>query len=204
MNKNVKLICLIIFIIIVGAILYLLLTNKTDNKKNNEPKQNENSNKNNNNGKSVVVYFSATGNTKLVAEKIAKELNIESFEIIPKEKYTSDDLNYNSDCRANREQNDASSRPEILNNIDISSYDTVYLGYPIWWGTIPKIILSFIDANDFTEKTIVPFCTSGSTDIAASVNDLRNYKPSISIKDGKRFSSSATDNDVKDFINNIK
>ena len=150
---------------------------------------------------SVVLYFSATGTTKTVAERIATESNSDIIEIIPKEKYKSEDLNYNSDCRANKEQNDSKARPEIENKIDINKYDTIYLGYPIWWGTNPKIILTLLDTYDFTEKTIIPFCTSGSTGISNSVGDLRNYNSKLNIKDGKRFSSNDSDDVIKDFIN---
>ena len=150
---------------------------------------------------SVVLYFSATGTTKTVAERIATESNSDIIEIIPKEKYKKEDLNYNSDCRANKEQNDSKARPEIENKIDINKYDTIYLGYPIWWGTNPKIILTLLDTYDFTEKTIIPFCTSGSTGISNSVEDLRNYNSKLNIKDGKRFSSNDSDDVIKDFIN---
>lgn len=152
--------------------------------------------------KSVVLYFSATGNTKEIAERIAKEANSDIIEIIPKEEYKKEDLNYNNDCRANREQNDSKARPEIKNMIDISKYDTIYLGYPIWWGTNPKIILTLLDTYDFTNKTIIPFCTSGSTGISGSVNDLRNYNNKLNIKDGKRFSVNDNEEVIKDFINN--
>ena len=96
------------------------------------------------NSNSVVLYFSATGTTKKIAERIAEKLNSDMIEIIPKEEYKQEDLNYNSDCRANREQNDSNARPEIKNTIDITKYDTIYLGYPIWWGTNPKIILTLL------------------------------------------------------------
>lgn len=162
-------------------------------KSNNEVKSNNNS---------VVLYFSATGNTKKIAERIASELNSDIIEIIPKEEYKPEDLDYNSDCRANREQNDSKSRPEIKNTIDISKYDTIYLGYPIWWGTNPKIILTLLDTYDFTNKTIIPFCTSGSTEISGSVNDLRNYNSKLNIKNGKRFSINDSDDIIKEFINN--
>ena len=151
---------------------------------------------------SVVLYFSATGTTKKIAERIASKSGSELIEIIPKVAYTSDDLNYNSDCRANREQNDSNARPEIKNTIDISKYDVIYLGYPIWWGTNPKIILTLLDSYDFTEKTIIPFCTSGSTGISGSVNDLRKYNSKLDIKDGKRFSVNDSDNEITNFINN--
>ena len=153
------------------------------------------------NNNSLVLYFSATGTTKTIAERIANNSNSDIIEIIPKEKYSKEDLNYNSDCRANREQNDNKSRPEIKNDIDISKYEVIYLGYPIWWGTNPKIILTLLDKYDFTNKIIIPFCTSGSTGISNSVNELRNYNPKLNIKDGKRFSISDSDNEIIDFIN---
>ena len=155
----------------------------------------------NSNSNSVVLYFSATGTTKKIAERIAGKLGSDIIEIIPKEKYKDEDLDYNSDCRANREQNDSKARPEIKNKIDISKYDTIYLGYPIWWGTNPKIILTLLDSYDFTGKTIIPFCTSGSTDITGSVEALRNYNSKLNIKDGKRFSSSDSDEVITKFIN---
>ena len=168
--------------------------------------KNNESNKNNHevkdNSKSVVLYFSATGTTKKIAERIAKESNSDIIEIIPKEEYKEEDLDYNNDCRANREQNDSKARPEIKNKIDITKYDIIYLGYPIWWGTNPKIILTLLDSYDFTNKTIIPFCTSGSTGISGSVNDLRSYNNKLNIKDGKRFSSNDSDEIIKDFINN--
>ena len=154
------------------------------------------------NNNSLVLYFSATGTTKSIAKRIAKESNSDIIEIIPKEKYKSEDLNYNSDCRANKEQKDSKARPEIKNKIDINKYNKIYLGYPIWWGTNPKIILTLLDTYDFTGKTIIPFCTSGSTDITDSVSDLREYNSKLTIKDGKRFSSSDSDDDIKKFIKN--
>ena len=169
-------------------------------------KESKGNNKETNNLKStnnsIVIYFSATGNTKEIAERIGKESNSDIIEIIPKEEYKPEDLDYNSDCRANKEQNNPKARPEIKNTIDITKYDTIYLGYPIWWGTNPKIILTLLDTYDFTNKTIIPFCTSGSTGISGSVNDLRNYNSKLNIKDGKRFSTSDSDTVIKDFINN--
>lgn len=169
---------------------------------NNTNKKTKTKNINNENNKSVVLYFSATGTTKKVAEKIATKSNSDIIEIIPKEEYKSEDLNYNSDCRANKEQKDSNARPEIKNKIDISKYDTIYLGYPIWWGTNPKIILTLLDTYNFSNKTIIPFCTSGSTGISGSVNDLRNYNSKLDIKDGKRFSSNSSDEEILNFIKN--
>ena len=184
-------------LLIIFSIFLIIGCGKDDeeNKDNNEIKLNSNA---------VVVYFSATGTTKKIAERIANKLNSEIIEIIPKEEYKPEDLNYNSNCRANKEQNDVKARPEIANIIDISKYDAVYLGYPIWWGTNPKIILTLLDNYDFTNKTIVPFCTSGSTEISGSVNDLRNYNSKLDIKDGKRFSANSTDIELEEFIGKSK
>ncbi len=154
------------------------------------------------NNNSVVLYFSATGTTKKIAKKISEQIDSDIIEIVPKEKYESKDLDYNNDCRANREQKDSKARPEIKNKIDISKYNTIYLGYPIWWGTNPKIILTLLDSYDFTGKTIIPFCTSGGSDIADSVNELRSYNSKLNIRDGKRFSSDASDESIVKFINN--
>ena len=188
--KRKVIVCLFILL---GVFLITGCCNKGESSKiNNEEKSNS---------KSVVLYFSATGTTKKIAKRIADEANIDIIEIIPKEKYKKEDLNYNSDCRANREQNDSKSRPEIKNKIDINKYDTIYLGYPIWWGTNPKIILTLLDTYDFTNKTIIPFCTSGSTEINKSVNDLRKYNNKLNIKDGKRFSINDSDESIRKFIN---
>ena len=175
---------------------------KNDSTSNNKSDINNSSSEIKENNNSVVIYFSATGTTKSIAQRIAKASNSDIIEIIPKEKYKNEDLNYNSDCRANREQNDSKARPEIENNIDITKYDTIYLGYPIWWGTNPKIILTLLDTYDFTNKTIIPFCTSGSSDISESVEDLRNYNSKLTIKDGKRFALSDSDEVIKNFVNN--
>jgi len=125
-----------------------------------------------------VAYFSVTNNTKKLAEYASRHLESELFEIVPKQAYTQDDINYNGDCRANREQNDDSSRPEILNQIaDISKYDTIVLGYPIWRGQAPKIMYSFVEAYDLKGKTILPFCTSGSSPIGTSATNLAKSAP---------------------------
>lgn len=179
--------------IILSLFLMPGCVNKNESSKiNNEEKTNSNS---------VVLYFSATGTTEKIAQRIASEANIDIIEIIPKEEYKKEDLNYNSDCRANKEQNNIKARPEIKNKIDISKYDTIYLGYPIWWGTNPKIILTLLDTYDFTDKTIIPFCTSGSTEINRSVNDLRKYNTKLNIKNGKRFSTNDSDEAIRKFIN---
>lgn len=155
--------------------------------------------------KSAVVYFSATGTTKGVAEVIAEESNSDLFEIKPAKAYSSDDLSYNDNsCRANVEQNDSSSRPEIQNNLSsVCEYDTIYLGYPIWWGTNPRIIQTFLDNFDLSNARIYLFCTSGSSGIEQSVSDIKNNYPNLNIIDSKRFADSSKE-DVDDWLSNNK
>lgn len=157
------------------------------------------------NTKSAVIYFSATGTTKGVAEVIAKESNSELFEIKPVKAYSSDDLAYNDNsCRANVEQNDSSSRPEIQNDLNsVCEYDTIYLGYPIWWGTNPRIIQTFLDSYDLSNAKIYLFCTSGSSGIEKSVKDLKSSYPNLNFIDGKRFAS-ASKKDVDNWLSTNK
>ncbi len=152
-------------------------------------------------GSTLVVYFSCTGNTKAVAEKIADICSADIYEIVPAEPYTSADLNYNDDnCRANREMNDESARPEIGSQpIDLSGYDAVFIGYPIWWGTMPRIINTFLDTYDLSGKTVMPFCTSGSSGISTSVSAIRGAEPNADIRDGLR-ESGADDSKIETWI----
>ena len=192
---------LILSLFVILTLFTITACRKEENKEEQNNNNQEQKEEIKTNGNSVVLYFSATGTTKKIAERIADKSNSDIIEIVPKEEYKSEDLNYNSDCRANREQQDNKTRPEIKNTIDLSKYDTIFLGYPIWWGTNPKIILTLLDTYDLTNKTIIPFCTSGSTGIEGSVNDLRNYNSKLNIKDGKRFNSSDSDEVIMEFIN---
>lgn len=159
--------------------------------------------------RSIVVYFSCTGNTKAVAEEVAAQTGSELHEIVPEEPYTEEDLNYNNDnCRANIEMNDPESRPAISNTIEnFSEYDTIYIGYPIWWGSLPRIMNTFLDTYDFSGKTIVPFCTSGSSSISQSVSVIREAEPEAQIKEGLQVSSAGADDssdEVSRWIEEIK
>lgn len=138
----------------------------------------------------LVVYFSCTGNTKKAAEKIAALTGGDIYEIVPAEPYSAADLNYNNDdCRANREMNDPTARPAIGGGkVDISGYDTVIIGYPIWWGTMPRIINTFIESCDLSGKTVLPFCTSGGSGISRSVSDIKAAAPTADVHDGLRTS----------------
>lgn len=155
-------------------------------------------------GNSLVLYFSATSTTEGVAEVIAEVTGGDLVEIVPKKKYTSSDLNYNDKkSRANKEMNDEKARPEIDNKIDIEGYDTIYLGYPIWWGTNPKIILTLLDTYNFDNKNVVLFCTSGGSDISQSMSELKKYNSKMNIIDGKKFSGTIAKSDIESWINGL-
>ena len=155
-------------------------------------------------GKAVVVYFSCTGNTKEVANKIASAAHCTTYEIVPSKPYTTEDLNYNNKkSRATKEQNDASARPEISGDITgWDSYDTVFLGYPIWFGKAPKIMYTFVENHDFQGKKVIPFCTSGSSGIGSSAKDLSSLaKDSGKWFNGTRFSAAVKDKDISEWLN---
>lgn len=145
--------------------------------------------------KALVAYFSATGNTKTAAESIAETLDAALFEIVPAQPYSSEDLEYTDDTtRATVEQRDENARPEIKDEPeDIRQYDAVYLGYPIWWGSAPRIIYTFLEQNDLSGMKVIPFCTSGSTGIESSEEELRKAFPDIDWQPGERI----TDSDIK-------
>ncbi len=151
----------------------------------------------------LVVYFSRTGNTEKIAEYLIELTNADRYEIEAAVPYTDDDIAYtNSSCRANKEQNDKTARPEIAEPIEsINSYDVIYLGYPIWWGEEPRIIDTFLESYDFSEKIVVPFCTSASSGNAASENNIANLVPIGNQLEGKRFSASMSKESVEIWLN---
>ena len=154
------------------------------------------------NHKILLVYFSCTGTTERVTTKIANNIEVTTFKIEPKVPYTSEDLNYNnSNCRANIEQNDSTSRPEIANQIaDISTYDTLILGYPIWWGKAPKIIYTFLENYNCDAFTIYPFCTSGSSPVSGSESDLHSICNTSTWKNGRRLTTNSSNEDIKNWL----
>ena len=153
----------------------------------------------------LVAYFSATGTTKGVAEKIADATGGELYEIAPSQPYTQEDLAYgNASCRANNEQNSATARPAISGSVqDMESYDVIYLGYPIWWSKAPKIIYTFLESYEFAGKTIVPFCTSGSSSISGSLPEIQALATDATWLDGRRFDSSATEAQIKAWTDDL-
>ena len=139
--------------------------------------------------KKLVIYISFSGITKEVAKKISSLTNSDILEIKPVIPYTDADLNWNDlTSRSSIEMQDNNSRPEIEDLGDISYYDTILIGYPIWWGTYPREINTFMDKYDLTGKTIIPFCTSGGSGISESISDFKNYLPNSKVLDGKKLS----------------
>ena len=153
------------------------------------------------NGGAIVVYFSRTGHTEPLAEYIKDELNADIYEIEAKIPYTDDDIKYYTDCRADREQRDPSARPEIAGELpDLSKYDTVFLGYPIWHGQAPKIIYTFLESVDVSGKTIIPFCTSASSPVGSSADNLHSLAPDAVWKDGTRFAIGTTREEINEWL----
>lgn len=151
--------------------------------------------------KVLIAYFSATNNTEGVANHLKAILDADLYEIVPETPYTSADLNYNTDCRANREQNDASARPAIAGSVsNMEQYDVIFLGYPIWWGQAPKIIYTFLESYDLGGKTIVPFCTSGSSGIGSSASNLHNLAGNATWLNGQRFGGGASRSTVESWL----
>lgn len=141
----------------------------------------------------LVTYFSASGVTKSVAEKIADENGYDIFEIVPEEIYTPADLDWtDKNSRSTVEMNDKSFRPPIKETIDVSGYDTVAIGFPVWWYTAPTIINTFIESADLEGKKIKVFCTSGGSGVDKCVSDLEATYPELDFAKGKRFIGSAS------------
>lgn len=156
--------------------------------------------------KTLVIYFSRTGNTKAIAQKIMNIENADGYEITALEPYSDDDINYvNSASRATMEQNDLTARPKIGSaTISLEAYDRIYLGYPIWWGQAPRIMDTFVETYDFSGKTVIPFCTSGSSNIGSSAERLSSLAKSGNWLTGTRFGAGASESDVKAWIDGLK
>lgn len=164
-------------------------------------------NKTTNGGKALVVYFSATGSTKAVAETIADTTGGDLFEIQPEDPYTDADLNWSDDnSRVTKEHEDESLRDVALTTTKVEnwdSYDTVFIGYPIWWGIAAWPVDNFVKENDFSGKTVIPFCTSASSGIGDSGQLLEKMAGSGNWQDGERFSSGASESEVADWVKSV-
>ncbi len=155
--------------------------------------------------KTLVVYFSCTGTTELVAEYITEILGADSYQIVPEDPYTEADLAYYTNGRADQEQNDPDVRPAISGGVEnMDEYDTIILGYPIWHGQAPRIISTFLESYDFSGKTIVPFCTSHSSRIGSSASNLHSLcSKSVQWLDGERFASGTSRESIEEWLNSI-
>ena len=161
--------------------------------------------KTNEGGRVLVAYFSCTGSTEKIARHIGDALGVTPYRITPETPYTSADLNYgNSASRTSLEQNDPEARPAVSGTVtDMAGYDVIFLGYPIWWGQAPKIMYTFVESYDLSGKTIVPFCTSGSSPIGSSATNLSGSAPDATWLAGTRFSGSASRQSVVDWLNGL-
>lgn len=158
-------------------------------------------------GKTLVVYYSATGSTKEVAQTIAKTAKADLFEITPVDPYTDDDLDWTEDdSRVSVEHEDESKRDVPLTKTipdNWADYDTVFIGYPIWWGIAAWPVNNFVKGNDFTGKTVVPFCTSASSGLGESGELLAKMAGKGNWQEGERFSSGASSSDVEEWVNEL-
>lgn len=154
------------------------------------------------NTKTLVVYFSCTGTTELVAEYVTEILGADLYEIVPEDPYTEADLAYYTNGRADQEQNDPDVRPAISGGVEnMDEYNTIILGYPIWHGQAPRIISTFLESYDFSGKTMIPFCTSHSSGIGSSASNLHALcSDSAEWMDGRRFESGVSKESVGEWL----
>lgn len=151
--------------------------------------------------KRLIAYFSASGITKRIAENLNTIINSDIFEIEPKEKYTPADLNWNDkNSRSSIEMNDKSSRPETKNKIDVEDFDTIILGFPVWWYTAPTIINTFLEENNVDGKNIYVFVTSGSSGVNDSFDNLKNAYPNNNWKKGIRLSGNESEDVINEWL----
>ena len=218
MNKKIiALIVAIVIIAVVGVGFWFISSNNknepTDNSNsgsntsanqnsNETPEENTNDNKNSSDSKVAIIYFSATGTTEKIAGYIKDATGGDLIEIVPKDEYTDEDLDWNNkNSRSSKEQDDESVRPEIKNNINTDNYDVIFLGYPIWWGDAPRIILTFLDNHNLDGKTVIPFCTSGGTTISSSVSNLKRHYKNVNFQNGGTLNDG--ESAVKNWVNGL-
>ena len=233
MNKKIiALIVVILLVVIIGCVVYFVNQNSNESENNNqerlvgqteqnaqeniasEEENNEENTESNTvagtdteSGRTLVVYYSAQGHTEEVAQKIAENLDADIFEIVPVDEYTSDDLDWtDSNSRVSREHDDESLRNVELVSTTVEnwdSYDTVLIGYPIWWGIAAWPVDTFVKANNFTGKTVIPFCTSSSSGLGQSGRLLAEEANSGNWLEGHRFRSNPSDSDIDSFTDSL-
>lgn len=197
MEKKIKIIVAIIIILIITAVVFFSVykNNKTENVKIG-------------NGKVLVVYYSAQNHTRLVAEEIAQNLNADTFEIVSEERYSSSDLDWtDKNSRVSKEHKDKSLRDIKLKTTDVENweeYDTILIGYPIWWGIAAWPVDTFVKANNFEGKNVIPFCTSTTSGLGQSGKLLQKEANSGTWGNGHRFSSNPSSSDIKTWTDSLK
>ena len=197
-KTSIKIIAAVVVVAVIAAALLLFANNRNanDNTASQPPSKTQNiltSSENSlKDGETLVVYFSAQGHTKDVAEQIAEDLNADIFEIVPATPY-SDDYDAVVDLAQAEQSEDA--RPAIADSIEnIADYDVIYVGYPNWWGDMPMILYTFFDSYDFSGKTVAPFCTSGGSGLSDTVNAIKELEPNAAVTEGLHIGSSASSN----------
>lgn len=215
MNKKLIIgIIVAILAVIAGAVGYFILNrndkddvNDTTNHSDVDESLKDNTSSSSN-SKTLIVYYSATGSTKKVADQLSEYMNADLFEIVPEDIYTSEDLDWtNENSRVSKEHDNESLRDIKLKNNKVEnweSYDTVLIGYPIWWGVAAWPVNTFVKSNDFTGKTVIPFCTSASSGLGQSGELLAKESNTGRWKEGKRFSSGASSQDIKSWVDDLK
>ena len=235
MGKKVVILIVVVILLAIAGVVYYMNQNSGDdtnstenstssaNQENSEGQTEENNQAENNTsvaeennventdtetGKTLVVYYSAQGHTEEVANKIAENLNADTFEIQPREEYSSDDLDWtDSNSRVSREYEDESLRNVELVSTTVEnwdSYDTVLIGYPIWWGIAAWPVDTFVKANDFNGKTVIPFCTSSSSGLGQSGELLEEEANGGNWLEGYRFRSNPSDSDINNWTDSLK
>ena len=221
-KKVIALIVVIVLLVIIGGAVYFLNQNSNESQNsNNQEGVAEPNNENNNTlvaeenngentettGKTLVVYFSAQGHTEEVAHKIAENLGGDTFEIVPKEEYTSGDLDWtDNNSRVTKEYEDESLRNTELVSTTVDNweeYDTVIIGYPIWWGIAAWPVDTFVKANDFNGKTVIPFCTSSSSGLGESGDLLEKEANGGNWLEGQHFRSNPSDSDINNWTDSL-
>lgn len=150
----------------------------------------------------IICYFSASNNTKEVANLLHDYLDSDIYEIKPEVKYTPDDLDWtNKQSRSTLEMEDETCRPKIEGNIDVSNYNNVIIGFPVWWYTFPRIINTFVENTNLEGKNIILFCTSGGSSIEKSLKDFKEKYPTLNVKSGKRLTGRETKEEIITWIN---
>ncbi|WP_138269593.1 flavodoxin [Anaerofustis stercorihominis] len=213
-KTSTKIIAAVVVVAVIAAALLLFVNNRNtnDNTASQPPSQtqdtltsSENSLKD---GETLVVYFSAQGHTKDVAEQIAEDLDADIFEIVPQDEYTESDLNWTDDnSRVTREHEDESLRDTSLVSTTIDnwdSYENVLIGYPIWWGIAAWPVDTFVEANDFADKNVIPFCTSASSDLGDSGKLLKEKANGGNWMEGYRFPSSPSSEEITQWTDSLK